>query len=118
MVQSQLAKPLGRLAEAERGASHKGREQAIRAARDFFYKDDIAREITKFSQAEGGLMSYEDLSDFSVQIETPYMTQYKDYEAYSCGPSCQGPALLEVLNILGGLDIQGMGTTPLPTCIP
>ena len=109
MVQKNLAKTLGRLAEAERGASHKGREMAIRTARDFFYKGDIAREMARYSQTEGGLMSYEDLSDFSVQIESPYMTQYKDYEIYSCGPWCQGPALLEVLNILDGLDIQGMG---------
>ena len=109
MVQSILAKTLGRIAEVERGASHKGREQAIRAARDFFYKGDIAREMAKYSQENGGLIGYEDFAEFSVKIESPYMTQYKDYEVYSCGPWCQGPALLEVLNILDGVDIRSMG---------
>ena len=109
MVQSVLAKTLGRIAEVERGASHKGREQAIRAARDFFYKGDIAREMAKYSQENGGLIGYEDFAEFSVKIESPYMTQYKDYEVYSCGPWCQGPALLEVLNILDGVDVQSMG---------
>ena len=36
-------------------------------------------------------------------------TAYKEYEVYSCGPWCQGPVLLQVLNLLEGFDLQALG---------
>ena len=45
LVQADLARTFRRLIEAERGASHQGREAALRAARDRFYTGDIAEEM-------------------------------------------------------------------------
>ena len=50
-----LARTLRNLVEAEQANKAKGRHEALRAARDRFYKGDIARELASFSEANGGL---------------------------------------------------------------
>ena len=109
LVQRELARTFGRLIEAERACSSQGREKAIRATRDYFYKGAIAREIVDFCQANGGLLTYQDMADFGVKLESPQRGEYRGYTVYTCGPWCQGPALIEVLNILEGYDLTGMG---------
>ncbi len=109
LVQRQLSRTFGRLIEVERAHSGQGREKAIRAARDYFYKGAIAREIGDFCQANGGLLTYQDMADFGVKLESPMIGEYKGYTIYTCGPWCQGPALIEALNILERYDLGGMG---------
>ena len=48
-----LARTLKRMVEAERAAKAKGREAGVIAARDRFYKGDIAREMVAFLQKHG-----------------------------------------------------------------
>ena len=55
LVQADLARTFRRLIEAERGASHQGREAALRAARDRFYRGDIAEEMIAFLRQRGRL---------------------------------------------------------------
>src|SRR5256714_9571248 len=50
-----LARTLKRLVEAEKQNAGKGRHEALKAARDRFYRGDIAREMARFSEANGGL---------------------------------------------------------------
>ena len=92
LVQSDLARTFKRLIEVERANSHQGREAAIRAARDYIYKGDIADEMTSFSEKVGGLFARDDFEDFSVKIEKPEAGRFREYEIYTCGPWCQGPA--------------------------
>ena len=66
LVQSDLANTFQRLIDVERAHLHLGRETAIRAARDEFYRGDIAREMVRFSESEDGLLSYEDLAGFEL----------------------------------------------------
>ena len=108
-VQKDLANSLRRLAEVERANAKKGREAAIRAARDYFYKGEMAEEIVGFCQDQGGLMTMEDWSGFSVGVEAPQSGRYKDYTIYTCGPWCQGPLLAETLQMLEDDDLQALG---------
>ena len=108
-VQRDLADIFTQMAEVERANAHKGREAAIRAARDFFYKGKVAEQMVRFSQENDGLLSLEDFAEFSVKIEVPEVGSYKDYTLYTCGPWCQGPSLIETLNILEGFDLGAMG---------
>ncbi|GIT43191.1 MAG: hypothetical protein Ct9H300mP11_11270 [Chloroflexota bacterium] len=48
LVQKDLARSFKRLIEVERSNASGGREAAILAARDFFYKGEIAEEMVKF----------------------------------------------------------------------
>src|SRR5262249_30542974 len=95
-VQHDLARTLRRLVDAEAGARSQGREAGLRAARDRFYRGDIAREIADFYRSSGGLLSYEDLAAFRVQTEEPVRARFGEYEIFTCGPWCQGPVLAQV----------------------
>ena len=107
--QKDLARSFRRLVEVERASSSNGREGAIRAARDCFYKGEMAEEMATFCQEQGGLMTVEDIAGFSVGVEKPQVGEYRDYTVYTCGPWCQGPVLAETLQIMAGDDLQALG---------
>jgi len=108
-VQSDLARTMRRLMDAEAGARSQGREAGLRAARDRFYRGDIAREIADFYRSSGGLLSYEDLAAFRVQTEEPVRARFGEYEIFTCGPWCQGPVLAQVLTLLEGKNLKALG---------
>ena len=109
-VQSELAGTLKFLADEERKAARKkGRKAGIKAARDAFYKGDIAREVTRFIQKEGGVMRFEDFAEYRVSFEPTVRTRYEGVELHACGPWSQGPVLPMALNILKHFDLKAMG---------
>lgn len=109
-VQAELGRTLQFLADEERKvARKKGRKAGLKAARDAFYKGDIAREVTKFIEKEGGLMRFEDFADFSVKLEPTVRTRFEGIDLHACGPWSQGPSLPMALNILKGYDLRGLG---------
>ena len=113
LVQSDLAKTFRRLIEAEKGAANLGREPAIQAARDRFYKGDIAAELVRFSEENGGLCTIEDFVDFSVKIEPPEVGNFRNYTIYTCGAWCQGPVVAQVLQMLEDDDLAALGHNSL-----
>ncbi len=109
LVQAELAETLETMARAEAKASKRGRAKAIRAARDAFYKGEIARAISAYYEREGGLLTAADLGRFEVEVGPPHTTTFGDVEVATCGFWCQGPALLQILNILEPVDLAGLG---------
>jgi gamma-glutamyltranspeptidase / glutathione hydrolase len=109
--QPDLAATLRKLVEAERDALARGmsRKDAIYAAHDRFYRGDIAREIVRSVQAQGGLITHEDLAGWEVRFEEPVSTTYKGIEVYKLTHWTQGPVMLQALNILENFDLQAMG---------
>lgn len=109
--QKELAATLKKLVEAEQQAlkAGKNRKQAIMAAYDRFYRGDIAHELVRGVQEEGGLITLEDLARWKVQIEEPVKTDYKGIEVYKLTTWVQGPVLLQALNMLETLDLKPMG---------
>ena len=110
-VQRDLAATWRKLVEAERTALKQGktRKQAIYAAYDRFYKGDIAREIVRGVQEDGGLFTLADLANWKVKIEEPVSTTYRGITVYKLPFWQQGPALLQALNILENADLKSMG---------
>ncbi len=110
-VQDDLHDTLSKLVEAEQTALANGasREEAIMAAYDRFYRGDIAEEIVRASQAAGGLFTMADLDNWQVYIEEPVSTTYKGIEIYKLNSWVQGPVMLQMLNMLETMDLQGMG---------
>jgi gamma-glutamyltranspeptidase/glutathione hydrolase len=104
-----LAATLRKMVEAERDASGDGREAGIAAARDRFYKGDIAADMVEFLQANGAPFELDDFSEFFARIEAPTSTTYKGYTVYKQSFNSQGPMLLETLNILENFDLRAMG---------
>ena len=75
-VQSDLGRTLTFMADEERKVSRrKGRKAGLKAARDAFYKGDIARDVTRFIEKEGGLMRFEDFAGFKVNFEPTVRTR-------------------------------------------
>jgi gamma-glutamyltranspeptidase/glutathione hydrolase len=109
--QPDLVATLRKLVEAERAALKQGksRKAAIRAAYDRFYRGDIARELVRGVQEEGGLITMEDLAGWRVRIEEPVSTTYKGIAVYKLPFWQQGPAMLQALNILERADLKAMG---------
>lgn len=110
-VQNELLQTLQKLVYTEQEALKKGRsrKEAIYAAYDRFYKGDIAKEIARGTQEQGGLITEQDLANWKVKIEEPTMTNYKGYEVYKLQEWTQGPVMLQTLNILENLDLKSMG---------
>ncbi len=109
--QPDLAATLRKLVEAEQAALKKGksRKEAIYAAYDRFYKGDIALEIARSTQEQGGLITTQDLAGWQVKIEEPLSVDYKGIQVFKLREWQQGPALLQALNILENVDVKAMG---------
>lgn len=108
-VQADLGRTLQYLADQDRAARSRGRAAGIQAAREAFYQGDIAEAIVRYHRQEGGLLSREDLAEFRVGIEPPERTTFRDHEVLTCGFWCQGPVLLQMLDILAPLDLPALG---------
>lgn len=110
-VQKDLLATLQKLVDTEQQALRKGknRKEAIYAAYDRFYKGDIAKEIARGAQEQGGLITEQDLANWKVKIEEPMMTTYRGIDVYKCQQWTQGPAMLQTLNILENFDLKSMG---------
>lgn len=100
---------LRRLLEAEATARGRGREAALMAARDRFYRGDIAREIAAWSEKHDGLLSLEDLERFETRLEEPVSADYRGLAVFKCGPWSQGPVFLQQLRLVEGFDLRTMG---------
>src|SRR5215831_9434191 len=104
-----LARTLRKLVEAEQANKLKGRHEALNAARDRFYKGDIARELASFSEANGGLFRYDDFAEYTAEVETPVSIDYRGYRIYKNPSASQGPTELIALNLLEGFDLKALG---------
>jgi gamma-glutamyltranspeptidase/glutathione hydrolase len=103
-----LARTLKRLVAAERASAARGRREALRAARDLFYKGDIAREMARFAEDNGGLFRYEDFAGYAAKVETPVSVDYRGYRVYKNPSASQGPAELFALQLLEGYDLKAL----------
>jgi gamma-glutamyltranspeptidase/glutathione hydrolase len=118
LKQSDLAKTLRSLVSAEE-SSGSGREAGLRAARDLFYRGDVARKIIDFATSHkskdssgmphASLLSFEDFSEYETRIEQTVHLDHASLTVHKCGPWSQGPVFLQQLRLLDGYDLKEMG---------
>lgn len=108
---AELAATIRFMADEERAAIGRGgdRQAGLAAARDAFYRGDIAARMAAFHRDEGGWVTREDLAAFRSAIAPATLTRFRELEVLSCGPWCQGPALPQMLNLLDGIDLAALG---------
>lgn len=109
LKQPALAKTIRKLIEVERVAASLGREAAIDAVRDYFYRGEIGRKLVEFSQANEGLLAMADMEACVAKEEEACRLGFLGYEVFTCGPWTQGPALLQTLALLEPYDLRAMG---------
>ena len=114
-----FAEMLRMMCRAEDDARGKGRVAGIEAARDVFYKGEIAERIVEFissnpvkdasGEAHTALLSYDDFADWGATVEEPVSLSYRDLDVHKCPTWTQGPVFLQQLAILEGYDLPEMG---------
>lgn len=104
----ELAVTLRKLVETEKKTIGT-REQKLQAARDRFYKGDIADQLVDFYTRNGGFLRKADLAAHVTRVEDPVMVRYRGYSIYKCNTWTQGPYLCQTLRLLEGFDLKRMG---------
>jgi gamma-glutamyltranspeptidase / glutathione hydrolase len=84
-------------------------EAVGKGGRDAFYKGAIARAIVADMRKRDGLLDERDFAEHKADWVDPISTTYRGYEVYEMPPNTQGFVVLEMLNILEGFDVKGMG---------
>ncbi len=84
-------------------------EKIAEGGRDAFYKGEIARTIDRYMKEHDGFLSYEDLATHTSEWVDPVSTNYRGYDVWQLPPNGQGIAGLQILNIMEGYDVAGMG---------
>lgn len=77
--------------------------------RDEFYRGAIAREMARFSEANGGALTLRDFEEHRGEWVEPVSTTYRGYHVWELPPNGQGIAALQMLNVLEGFDLQKLG---------
>jgi gamma-glutamyltranspeptidase / glutathione hydrolase len=113
------AATLKKAVDVETQQRQRGREGAIQAAIDFWYKGEVAERIVAFMEkteirdASGkknrGLLSKEDFAEWKPTLDEPVTVKYRGLDVYKCGPWTQGPVFLQQLRLLEGFDLQQLG---------
>lgn len=75
-----------------------------------FYRGDIARAIAADMAKNGGLITLEDLKNYTPIWRNPVCGKFRTYEICAMSPpSSGGVHLLQILNILGDTDLKSLG---------
>ncbi len=85
-------------------------ERILKNGRDEFYKGETAKRLVKFMQANGGIMTEEDLAKYEVQWRTPITFKYDDLRIISMSPpSSGGICLAQIMNAIEPYDLDKFG---------
>jgi len=73
--------------------------------RDAFYKGAIAKEVIRFSDANGGLFTLDDFANHTSEWVEPISSDYRGYKVCEVPPNGQGITTLMALNILSQTNV-------------
>ena len=78
--------------------------------RDAFYHGPVAQSIVDAVQADGGIMTLEDMAAYEVSFREAVTSSYRGYQIISAPPPSSGGAhVIELLNIMENYDLREMG---------
>jgi len=90
-------------------------QQIAQHGRDAYYKGDIAKRVLETIKRHGGVMTVQDLAEFSAEWVEPLSTTYRDWTVYELPPNGQGLAALIMLNMMETIPLgqkeYGFGST-------
>jgi gamma-glutamyltranspeptidase/glutathione hydrolase len=78
--------------------------------RDEFYKGKTGKKLAKFIQANGGIMTLEDLAKYEAKWRTPIAFTYDDLKVFSMSPpSSGGICLAQIMNGIEPYNLDEFG---------
>ena len=85
-------------------------ERISKNGRDEFYKGETAKRLVAFMQANGGIMTLEDLAKYEAKWRTPITFKYDDLRVISMSPpSSGGICLAQIMNGIEPYDLDKYG---------
>ena len=85
-------------------------EKIARVGCDAFYRGEIAELIARDMEEHGGLITERDLDGYRPALREPVSGTYRGHEITSSPPpSSGGTHIIQILNILEGFDVSGLG---------
>jgi gamma-glutamyltranspeptidase/glutathione hydrolase len=108
--QPDLAQTFRAMADAEKKVLDAGgtRSEGLKAVRDYFYKGPVADAIAKMHEEQGGLITKEDLAEYTGFWEEPITGSFGDLTIHANRTWNQGAMLPMILQILEGIDLRSM----------
>ncbi len=76
---------------------------------DVLYNGWMARKISEDFARHGGLLTEEDFRSYKVGVAEPVTLDYRGCTVAGLPPPCSGVQVGEILHILEGFDLAGMG---------
>ena len=107
-----LATTFKKVVEAEQQAfsAGKSRSEALQAAFDRFYKGDIAQEMVRFYQDNGGDFTLEDFAAYEPIWAEPLHSTFRGYDIYTSPSTSRGGFEVAMqLNLVEGYDLKALG---------
>jgi gamma-glutamyltranspeptidase / glutathione hydrolase len=90
-------------------------QQIAAHGRDGYYKGEIAQRVLEAIKRHGGVMTAQDMAEYSAEWVEPISTTYRDWTVYELPPNGQGLAALLMLNMMEtfplGQKDYGFGST-------
>jgi gamma-glutamyltranspeptidase/glutathione hydrolase len=81
-----------------------------------FYEGEVADRLARSIQAQGGIITMDDLKDYRAVERPPLRGSYRGHDIVAMPlPSSGGIVLLEALNILEGFDLGRLGAQSPPS---
>jgi gamma-glutamyltranspeptidase/glutathione hydrolase len=78
--------------------------------RDEFYKGETAKKLVQYLQSKGGIITMEDLGQYSAKWRTALTFKYKDLNIISMPPpSSGGITLAQIMKMIAPYDLSKMG---------
>jgi gamma-glutamyltranspeptidase/glutathione hydrolase len=113
------ADTFGHVLDVETRQRKHGREAALSACLDAFYRGRVADDIAAFiasgvfadesGRTHHGVLDAADIAAHRTRIEAPVVARYRDLDIFKCPPWSQGPVFLQQLALLAGFDLASMG---------
>ena len=76
---------------------------------DLFYEGELARRLSAYILAMGGIITKRDLAEYEAVIRRPLAVAYGSGVVYTNGPpSAGGPTLAQMLRIVSGYDLAAL----------
>jgi gamma-glutamyltranspeptidase/glutathione hydrolase len=94
LVQTDLARTMRLIAEG---------------GRDVFYSGETGRAIAQHLSAHEGFITEQDMAAYEVRIRKPLVVAYREKRIEMIPENSGGPTVAEMLNILEGFDLVGLG---------
>ena len=90
-------------------------QQIADHGRDAYYKGEISKRLLETMKRHGGVMTAQDLAEYSAEWVEPISTTYRDWTVYEMPPNGQGIGALLMLNTMEtfplGQKDYGFGST-------